>query len=118
MVSGAVDAARGFYNLSKVPNGVELESNFSQNALIVEGERRFHIGGRDGAVRVTGSATGACSPALTRRWPGRAAGAVPDLAPARRKQDRLGIALNAEQEVTGTLGVPARGHQRWRDRDL
>jgi high affinity Mn2+ porin len=44
----------GFYNLSKVPNGVELESNFRQNALIVEGERRFHIGGREGAVRVTG----------------------------------------------------------------
>jgi high affinity Mn2+ porin len=109
MVSGAVDAARGLYNLSKVPNGVELESNFRQNALIVEGERRFHIGGREGAVRVTGSATGACSPALTMRWRRRVAGAVPDLAPARRKQDRLGIALNAEQEVTGTLGVPARG---------
>jgi high affinity Mn2+ porin len=44
----------GLYNLSKVPNGIELESNFSQNAVIVEGERRFHIAGHDGAVRVTG----------------------------------------------------------------
>jgi high affinity Mn2+ porin len=96
----------GFYNLSKVPNGVELESNFRQNALIVEGERRFHIGGREGAVRVTGFR----NRGLFARFDEalalpRVAGAVPDLAPARRKQDRLGIALNAEQEVTGTLGV-------------
>jgi high affinity Mn2+ porin len=114
-----MDAARGFYNLSKVPNGVELESNFRQNALIVEGERRFHIGGREGAVRVTGFR----NRGLFARFDDalalpRVAGAVPDLAPARRKQDRLGIALNAEQDMTGTLGVFLRAGTTMAHRDL
>jgi hypothetical protein len=36
-------------------------------------------------------------------------GQVPDLAPVRRRQDRLGIAFNAEQEVTDVLGLFLRG---------
>ncbi|HWU03893.1 MAG TPA: carbohydrate porin, partial [Novosphingobium sp.] len=39
----------GLFNLSKVPNGTDLESDFGQNAIVIEGERRFTIGGRDGA---------------------------------------------------------------------
>lgn len=92
----------GLYNLSKVPNGIELEADFSQNALMVEGERRFRVAGRDGALRVTGFRNrglfGRFDEALARRAP-------LDLAPARRRQDRFGIALNAEQDVTDTLGL-------------
>lgn len=96
----------GLYNLSKVPNGVELESNFGQNAVIVEGERRFRIAGHDGALRVTGFRNrgkfARFDDALAQA---RSTGQPPDLAPVRRKQDRFGIALNAEQDVTDALGV-------------
>lgn len=96
----------GLYNLSKVPNGIELESNFSQNAVIVEGERRWKIGGRDGAVRITGFR----NRGLFARFDdalalARATGNALDLAPVRRKQDRFGIAFNAEQDVTANLGL-------------
>lgn len=89
----------GLYNLSKVPNGIELESNFSQNAVIVEGERRFRIGGHDGALRVTGFRNRG---QFARFDDALATG---DLATARRKQNRFGLALNAEQDVTDNLGV-------------
>lgn len=96
----------GFYNLSKVPNGIELESDFSQNAVIVEGERRWRIGGRNGAARITGFRNRGMfarfDDALTLA---RATGKAPDLAPVRRKQSRFGIAFNAEQDVTTNLGV-------------
>ncbi len=96
----------GFYNLSKVPNGIELESDFSQNAVIVEGERRWQLGGRNGAVRVTAFRNrglfGRFDDALALA---RITGNAPDLAPVRRKQSRFGIALNAEQDVTANLGI-------------
>lgn len=96
----------GLYNLSRVPNGIALESDFSQNALIIEGERRFAIHGRAGALRITGFR----NRGLFARFDEalalpRAPAQAPDLAPARRKQDRLGIALNAEQALTDNLGV-------------
>ena len=96
----------GLYNLSKIPNGIELESNFSQNAVIVEGERRWHIGGRDGALRITGFR----NRGLFARFDdalalAHATGNAPDLAPVRRKQDRFGIALNAEQDLTANFGL-------------
>ncbi|MDI1295159.1 MAG: carbohydrate porin, partial [bacterium] len=43
----------GAFNLSKVPNGETLESDFSQYQLIGEVERRYSIGRRPGVVRVT-----------------------------------------------------------------
>jgi len=92
----------GLYNLSKVPNGIELESNFSQNAVIIEGERRFRLGGRKGAVRLTGFRNRGM---FARFDDALATGRVPDLASVRRRQDRFGVALNAEQEVTDNLGL-------------
>ena len=100
----------GIYNLSKVPNGIDLESGFSQNAVIIEGERRFSIGRHDGAVRLTGYRNrgrfARFDDALALP---RTSGQAPDLAPARRTQDRFGIAFNAEQEVTANLGLFLRG---------
>jgi len=104
----------GLYNLSKVPNGIALESDFSQNALIVEVERRFSLAGHPGAVRVTAFRNrgqfARFDDALA--WAsahGSSLGQTPDLASVRRRQDRLGIAFNAEQEVTGSLGLFLRG---------
>ncbi|NMN89236.1 MULTISPECIES: carbohydrate porin [unclassified Novosphingobium] len=96
----------GLYNLSKVPNGIALESDFRQNAIIVEGERRFSLGGHPGAVRVTAFR----NRGLFARFDdalalARATGQAPDLAPVRTMRDRLGIAMNAEQEITANLGL-------------
>jgi len=108
---GAWTLRAGLYNLSQVPNGVALESNFSQNALVVEGERRFTLAGHPGAVRVTGFRNRGRFARFDDALALAAAGGqgVPDLAPAPRVQDRLGIAFNAEQEVTGSLGLFMRG---------
>ncbi|WDF74043.1 carbohydrate porin [Novosphingobium sp. KACC 22771] len=92
----------GLYNLSKVPNGIELAADFSQNAVIVEGERRYRIAGRAGALRVTGFRNRGL---FARFDEALAKGAPLDLAPVRRRQDRFGLALNAEQEVTSALGL-------------
>lgn len=96
----------GFFNLSKVPNGIELESSFGQNELVGEIERRFRIGGRDGAIRVTAfrnrGRLARFDDALAH---GQATGQAPDLAPVRRVQSRSGIAFNAEQDVTANLGL-------------
>ncbi|MBU6269311.1 MAG: carbohydrate porin [Sphingomonadales bacterium] len=96
----------GLFDLSKVPNAVELETGFGQNALIAEVERRYKLAGRDGALRVTAFRNhgrfGRFDDALA--LPRFAAG-PPDLAPVRRVQDRRGIALNAEQDITANLGL-------------
>ena len=96
----------GFFNLSTVPNGEKLGSNFGQNEIAVEIERRFRIGGRDGAVRLTGFRNrgrfARFDDALTRS---STTDRPLDLAPVRRKRDRLGIAMNAEQDVTPNFGL-------------
>ncbi|MFX8891461.1 hypothetical protein ABTN09_20875, partial [Acinetobacter baumannii] len=78
-----------------------LERDFRQNAVIVEAERRWKIAGHDGAARLTGFRNrgrfARFDEALARA---SATGTAPDLAAVRRPQQRLGIAFNAEQEVT------------------
>lgn len=96
----------GFYNLSKVPNGVALESDFSQNAIIVEGERRYRIAGREGAIRLTGFRNRGRFARFDEALAfARLTGQPLDLGSVRRRQDRLGIAFNAEQDVTDSLGL-------------
>jgi high affinity Mn2+ porin len=99
----------GVFNLSKVPNGETLETNFSQYQLDAEIEHRHRIGGREGAVRIT----------VFRNW-GRfsrfddaialaeATGQPIDPALTRRFQSRPGADVNVEQALTDTLGVFAR----------
>lgn len=99
----------GVFNLSKVPNGETLETNFSQYQLDAEIEHRHRIAGQPGAVRIT----------VFRNW-GRfsrfddavalaaATGQPVDLALTRRPQSRPGADVNVEQALTDTLGVFAR----------
>ena len=110
----------GVFNLSKVPNGETLETDFSQYQLDAEIEHRHRIAGRPGAVRITvfrnrgrfsrfddavalAAATGQpVDLALTRRPP----------VPARRgSQRRAGADRYARR-------VRARRHRRWVDRAL
>jgi high affinity Mn2+ porin len=103
---GAWTARVGLFNLSKIPNGEELETGFGQTELVIEGEHRHKLAGRDGAVRVTAFrnrgrfARFDDALALATRT-----GTEPDLAAVRRPMSRLGLAINAEQGVTGQLGV-------------
>lgn len=96
----------GLFNLSKVPNGEVLEHDFSQSQLVGEIEHRHAIGGRAGAVRLTGFRNrGRFSRFDEAVALARATGQPIDPALSRRPMTRLGIAFNAEQEVTGSLGL-------------
>lgn len=99
----------GSFNLSKVPNGEVLEKDFSQYQLDLEIEHRHQIAGHPGALRVTlfrnRGQFGRFDDALTLA---AATGGAPDTALVRRRMTRLGVSLNAEQEVTGNLGLFAR----------
>lgn len=96
----------GLFNLSKIPNGEVLEHDLSQTMLVGEFEHRHSIGDRDGAVRVTAFRNrGRFARFDDALALARGTGQALDLAPARRTHNRVGIALNAEQDVTANLGV-------------
>lgn len=96
----------GLYNLSKVPNGIELESDFSQNSIVVEIEHRHRIAGRQGAVRLTGFRNRGMFARFDDALAlARSTGRPLDLGSVRRTQDRFGIAFNAEQDLTDNLGM-------------
>lgn len=99
----------GAFNLSKVPNGETLEPRFGQYQLDAEVEHRHMIDGQPGALRVTlfrnrgrfGRFDDALSLAAQ-------TGDPIDTASVRRRQTRLGVAANAEQQLGDALGLFAR----------
>jgi high affinity Mn2+ porin len=99
----------GAFNLSKVPNGETLESDFSQYQLVTEIEHRHQIAGKAGAIRLTlfrnrgnfSRFDDAVALAL-------ATGDPVDPSLTRRRMTRLGGDINIEQEITDSLGVFAR----------
>lgn len=97
----------GLFSLSKIPNGTTPDRQFKQYSLIVEGEVRHTISGHTGKVKllafVNHGRMGKYKDALA-----QAAGGVPAMTNVRRVQDRPGLAINLEQEVTSTLGLFAR----------
>lgn len=104
---GAWTLRAGLFDLSRVPNQPALEIDFSQYQINGEVEHRHTLAGHPGAVRV-----GAF---FTRGRLTRLADAIAfydandtipaDLTPLRRPTDKWGIQLNAEQEVSATLGL-------------
>lgn len=99
----------GLFDLSKIPNQPSLETGFQQYQVIGEIEHRHQIGGHPGVVRVGGWFTRG-NLALLRDLVAAyvATGTMPDNASLRRMNDHGGGYVNAEQEVTDTLGVFAR----------
>lgn len=96
----------GLFNLSKVPNGEVLEHDFSQSQLVGEMEHRHTIAGHPGAVRLTGFRNhGNFSRFDDAVALAASSGQPADPARTRRPMDRLGLAFNAEQEVSGSLGL-------------
>lgn len=106
---GAWTVRAGLFNLSKIPNGVALERDFSQNQLDVEIEHRHVLAGHPGVLRLTGFRNrgnfGRFADALALAT---LVAAPADTATVRRRMSRPGVAANAEQEVTDTLGLFAR----------
>jgi high affinity Mn2+ porin len=99
----------GVFNLSKVPNGETLESNFNQYQLIGEVEHRHSIAGHPGAVRVTLFRNrGNFSRFDDALALATATGGAVDPSLTRRRMTRPGGHINVEQEVTDTLGLFAR----------
>jgi len=99
----------GAFNLSKVPNGETLESDFSQYQLDAEIEHRHSIAGHPGAVRVTLFRNrGNFSRFDEAIALAAVTGGPVDPSLTRRRMTRPGVDINVEQEVTNTLGLFAR----------
>ena len=96
----------GLFDLSIVPNNVELDPTFAEFQWIGEIERRYDFWGHPGKIAVTGF--------LSRGGMGSFANAIAlaaitggpaDIAAVRQYQSRGGVAMNLEQEITPDLGV-------------
>jgi high affinity Mn2+ porin len=96
----------GLFDLSKIPNSTQLETNFSQHALIGEAEERHQWWGHPGKLKLLGfvnrghMASYDDSVRLTQQT-----GGPPDVALVRHFDSRPGMAINLEQEITSNLGM-------------
>ncbi|MGU3390855.1 carbohydrate porin [Sphingomonas sp. M1A8_2b] len=99
----------GAFNLSKVPNGEILESDFRQYQLVGEVEHRHSIAGYPGALRVTLFRNrGNFSRFDDALGLANATGDPVDASLTRRRMTRPGAHINIEQAVTDTLDLFAR----------
>ncbi|MGN6514231.1 MAG: carbohydrate porin, partial [Rhizomicrobium sp.] len=96
----------GAFNLSKVPNGTVLETDFRQFELTGEIERRYSLFGHDGKIKLLGF--------VNRGRLGRYRDAValaaathttPDTSLVRRYASRPGGEINLEQAITDDIGA-------------
>jgi high affinity Mn2+ porin len=99
----------GLFDLSKIPNTTELETDFSQFEIVGEAEIRPVLWGHTGKVRLLGflnrARMGSYHDAVTLA---ATTGMTPDTALVRRYGSRAGLALNIEQPLTDDLGAFAR----------
>lgn len=106
LYTGRFTFRAGLFNLSKVPNDVRLETNFRQYQIDGEVEERHTIAGRPGAIRVTGFVSHGNFAKLDDAVAlAKITGLPIDNALVRAFRNRIGISINAEQEVSDTVGV-------------
>jgi high affinity Mn2+ porin len=99
----------GVFDLSQVPNGEKLDPKFSQFQIIGEGERRYALAGKDGAIKVTGFLSrGRMARFSDATALGQVLGQVPDVSLVRRYRSRAGVDVNLQQKLTEDLGLFAR----------
>jgi len=96
----------GVFDLSILPNNLELDPHFAQFQWVGEIERRYTLWEHPGKIAVTGF--------LSRARMGSYADAIalaaltggpPDLAAIRQYRSRGGVSMNLEQEITSSLGA-------------
>ena len=102
-------ARAGLFDLSRVPNTTELETNFDQFELVSEMEARHSLLGAPGKIKLLGflnrGRMGGYEAAVRLA---NATGAIPDTALVRRYTSRAGGVIDLEQSITGDLGGFAR----------
>jgi len=95
----------GVFDMSKIPNGRELETGFAQFEMVSEVERRISLFGHDGKIKLLGFVNRAdmakYSDALALA---QATGTLPDVALVRHYRSRAGGSLNVEQGLSDDLG--------------
>jgi high affinity Mn2+ porin len=96
----------GLFDLSIVPNNIELDPTFRQFQWVGEIEHRHELWGQPGKVAITGFLTrgrmGNYDDALVLA---QATGTTPDTADVRRYGSRPGVSLNFEQQVVPNIGM-------------
>ncbi|HTO05929.1 MAG TPA: carbohydrate porin [Myxococcota bacterium] len=96
----------GVFDMSEVPNSKHLDRGFSQVEFLLELEERHTLFGHAGELKLLGFLNRARMASYRDAVAlGAATASTPDVALVRQRQERLGIALNVEQEVTAGLGV-------------
>ncbi|WP_420383211.1 carbohydrate porin [Novosphingobium sp.] len=106
LYQGAWTLRAGLFDLSKVPNQPSLEVGFQQYQVVGEVEHRHTIAGHGGAIRLAGWFTRGNLARLRDLIAAyNATGVMPDNAAYRRNTDHYGGTINAEQELTSSLGV-------------
>ena len=100
-------ARAGLFDMTDAPGGLTLVTDFSYYQVIAELEHRHSVGGHHGAVRgamwISHGRLGTYRDALA--W-GLANAAAPDVAQVQTaSHNRLGGYINAEQALTGNLGL-------------
>jgi high affinity Mn2+ porin len=96
----------GLFNLSKVPNGEVLQTDLSQFEIDGEIEHRHNLHGHPGAIRLAFFRNHGRFERLADAIAAYdATGMMPDPASLRRPATHWGGQLNAEQEVSGALGL-------------
>jgi high affinity Mn2+ porin len=96
----------GLFDLSVVPNSVELDPSFDEFQWIGEIERRYQLWGLDGKIAVTGflgrGRMGSYADAIALA---DVTGGPADIAAVRTYQSRPGVVMNLEQSITADLGL-------------
>ena len=96
----------GLFDLSVVPNSIELDPTFQQFQWLGEIERRYELWGQPGKIAVTGF--------LSRGRMGNfedaialaaMTGSPADIATVRQYRSRGGLDMNLEQQITSDLGA-------------
>jgi high affinity Mn2+ porin len=96
----------GWFDLSIIPNNIELDPGFQQFQWVGEIERRYELWGYPGKIAVTGFLSrgrmGTFEDAIA--W-AQITGSPADIAAVRQYRSRGGVSMNLEQEITPDLGA-------------
>jgi len=99
----------GVFDLSRVPNGQQLERGLGQFMLVAEAEERHELGGHPGRLKILGFVNrGRMASYDDAVNAARQSNTTPDAGTVRRYASRPGVALNVEQELAHDLGLFAR----------
>jgi len=96
----------GLFDLSVVPNSIELDPTFQQFQWLGEIERRYELWGQPGKIAVTGFLSrgrmGSFEDAIALA---AMTGSPADIATVRQYRSRGGLDMNLEQQITSDLGA-------------